>query len=357
MSRLRTLRVLGAALLSSSVAAIVGLPSSAHAETWENPTSIEIDNGTEASYIGVAAPGVVGSVHVVLEDVSHNVPKDMDIALLGPNGQRVVLMSDSCSGVVDMQTLVIADQGESFEPGGDCSSGFYRPTDNEDVVESDQCPGATASTLAEAFAGSDPTGTWRLEVCDDRPGDSTFIAGGWSLGLSVVPPLSLCQGAEVTVDLAKGQTPTEGADVIMGTADRDLIDGLGGDDTICGSGDDDLILGGPGDDRIGGGAGRDTASYAGSANPVTVSLATTGAQATGRGLDTLQSIEDLYGGAGADKLIGKAGPNHLHGGGGADTISGRAGDDHLDGGKGGDVCNGGVGTDTAYVCETKKNIP
>ena len=44
----------------------------------------------------------------------------------------------------------------------------------------------------------------------------------------------------VTVDLDLGQTPSDGADVILGTAQSDKTDGLGGDDIICGGGDADV---------------------------------------------------------------------------------------------------------------------
>lgn len=68
---------------------------------------------------------------------------------------------------------------------------------------------------------------------------------------------SSCNGLPATVDLAKGQQPTEGSDVIVGTAGNDSIRALGGDDVVCGGDGDDKLKGGAGRDQLFGEAGRD----------------------------------------------------------------------------------------------------
>ncbi|MFN3218723.1 MAG: RCC1 domain-containing protein [Acidimicrobiales bacterium] len=67
-----------------------------------------------------------------------------------------------------------------------------------------------------------------------------------------------CRGRAATVDLALGQTPTRGDDVIVGSGGDDVINGLGGDDIICGGGGNDRLIGGPGRDTCRGGPGNDT---------------------------------------------------------------------------------------------------
>lgn len=81
---------------------------------------------------------------------------------------------------------------------------------------------------------------------------SALIAGLASAVIKVK-----CDGVAVTVDLTRGEEPTEGDDVIRGTYGPDVLDGRGGDDLICGMGGDDLIRGGDGDDRLLGGGGDD----------------------------------------------------------------------------------------------------
>ncbi len=111
------------------------------------------------------------------------------------------------------------------------------------------------------------------------------------------PPGVRCGGREVTVDLAKGESPTAGPDVIEGTTGADIINGLGGDDLICSRGGADVVRGGPGNDQLRGGVGDD----------------------------------DLRGGLGDDELRG--GPNT-------------------------DTCKGGPGSeDRSLSCETSVGVP
>ena len=121
------------------------------------------------------------------------------------------------------------------------------------------------------------------------------------------PTTPTCNGKTVTVDLSKGQKPTSGNDVILGTDGNDRIDAGKGNDTVCGLGGRDVIKGGSGRDWIDGGEGRDV----------------------------------LKGGRGKDVLLG---------GSGKDTLKGGAGRDLLDGGDGNDRCLGGPGRDTQRAC-------
>ena len=126
------------------------------------------------------------------------------------------------------------------------------------------------------------------------------------------PPKATCNGLEVTVDLANGDKPTSGDDVILGTNNVDRIKALGGNDTICALGGDDIIKAGRGDDWVDAGAGDD----------------------------------QVIGGGGKDRIRGGDGNDVLKGGQGNDVMKGGSGDDTIAGGKGADTINGGLGTDT-----------
>lgn len=122
-----------------------------------------------------------------------------------------------------------------------------------------------------------------------------------------------CNGLDVTVDLAAGDIPTTGDDVILGTPGDDTINALEGNDTICANDGQDLVIGGPGDDTIFGGPGADTIS----------------------------------GNGGNDQLHGEGGPDSIFGGSGNDTVDGGLGNDQaLGGSSGSDTVLGGTGRDT-----------
>jgi Ca2+-binding RTX toxin-like protein len=145
----------------------------------------------------------------------------------------------------------------------------------------------------------------------------------------------------------------------------DLIMGYGGHDTIFGLGGNDDIEGGQGGDTIDGGDGIDTARYINSAAGVVVSLASgigIGGDAQG---DTLSNIENLFGSAHDDILVGNnaanvivggAGNNTLKGGGGHDELIGNLGNDTLEGGSGGDLLFGGAGIDTAVYAASSAGV-
>lgn len=73
------------------------------------------------------------------------------------------------------------------------------------------------------------------------------------------PPAApaFCSGVPVTVNLALGQSPTAGNDVILGTPGNDAIDALGGNDVACGGLGNDTLKGGPGNDTLLGEGGKD----------------------------------------------------------------------------------------------------
>jgi len=177
-----------------------------------------------------------------------------------------------------------------------------------------QCPLQSSSTrpiMCGTLVGVD-----RTLAQDDINGIQTLYG----------PPAFSCAGRAITVDLAEGQRPTSGADVILGTADDDEIAAGGGADTVCGGGGHDTIDLGAGNDRAAGGAGDDVVY--------------------GR-----SGVDRLEGGAGNDRLLAGDQGDTLHGGSGADNLDGGAGADKLYAGTQSDTCNGRGGQDASTGCE------
>jgi len=146
----------------------------------------------------------------------------------------------------------------------------------------------------------------------------------------------LCLGQIVTVNIAAGQVPTEGADVILGTTGPDTINAKGGNDLVCGRGGTDVILGGNGNDTIVG--PDDTQAAAGALLPgqwqfyggigndtIDGTFSSVGLVASGGDGD-----DTIYGSQFDDQLFGSNGDDGLHGGNGDDIVSGGAGSDWLD---------------------------
>ncbi len=221
----------------------------------------------------------------------------------------------------------------------------------------------------------------------NAPGDA-LDAVVYKAGIGA--PAPTCNGKPATVQLALGQEPSAGDDVIVGTAAGETINGLGGNDTICGLGGNDslfggegndallggdgndflygdagndLINGGAGDDGISGGvgadnvyggAGTDLVSYASATAGVTVKIdnvANDGNATDGKADNIRSDVERINGSSFADTMLGHSGVNQFYGFGGADLLNGYGGNDYLNGGAHADRLYGGAGNDGLYAKE------
>jgi Ca2+-binding RTX toxin-like protein len=173
--------------------------------------------------------------------------------------------------------------------------------------------GGTFTTAFSSHIVNDGTITGLLSLGDGR--DTVENTG------SITGNIAFGTGDDTL--LGVGGTITGGID---GGDGSDALYTGGGGQTLHGGAGDDLLDAGPGDDVFDGGAGSDTASFTG-AIAVSVDLRLAGAQATGRGSDTLLSIENLRGSDLNDTLHGSVGANVLAGGAGDDLLDGDAGTD------------------------------
>ncbi|MBY6243938.1 carbohydrate-binding domain-containing protein [Methylosinus sp. Sm6] len=120
---------------------------------------------------------------------------------------------------------------------------------------------------------------------------------------------------------------------ILASDRGDKLIGDGGANLLKGGAGVDLLRGGGGADTLDGGAGEDTADYSDKAAMVAVTLngaTSASVKIGGVAEDTIRNIENIYGGSGADTLIGDGSSNLLRGGAGADVLDGRAGVDTAD---------------------------
>jgi hypothetical protein len=169
---------------------------------FSNTAAITIPGSGAASPYpsGITVSGLSGAVtdvKVTLHGFEHESSYDVDAMLVGPTGARVVLLSDAGAfGAVSNLNLTFADGASAGLSGGPLTSGTYKPTDldaaTDDAFPAPAPPAAGASpTLAAAFNGTAPNGTWQLFVIDELGSYSGSIAGGWSLDILVSPPPNL----------------------------------------------------------------------------------------------------------------------------------------------------------------------
>jgi uncharacterized repeat protein (TIGR01451 family) len=173
---------------------------------FTNNTAIIIpDHGSASPYpstISVSGlTGLVGKVTVTLKGVTHGFPDDIDMILVNPSGQKVVLMSDTGGGhSITNLNLTFEDGASSGLPdSAQIVSGTYKPTDFEagDNFPPPAPAGAVGASLS-AFNGSNPNGNWSLYVVDDATGDAGLISS-WSIAITTINPVSPAVNLVVTI--------------------------------------------------------------------------------------------------------------------------------------------------------------
>jgi subtilisin-like proprotein convertase family protein len=143
---------------------------------------------------GVA--GTITNVMVTLHGMSHSDPGNLNLLLVSPGGQAVVLMS-AAVGIYPMTDLTFTLSDQAYYPlpvSSPLGDGNFQPTDyapnhtNSLYAFPPPAPAPPFATKLGTFNGLSPDGTWSLYVSDAQAGDSGQIAGGWSLVITTVSP-------------------------------------------------------------------------------------------------------------------------------------------------------------------------
>ena len=135
----------------------------------------------------------ITDVNLVLNQVSHTFPDDVDLLLVGPGGQNAIVMSDAGGGApgISNVNLTLDDQAASALPDATApTSGSYQPANYAGMgTESWPAPAPAPGGLSNlsVFNGTNPNGVWNLYVVDDAPDDAGTIAG-WNLVITTGPP-------------------------------------------------------------------------------------------------------------------------------------------------------------------------
>jgi subtilisin-like proprotein convertase family protein len=160
-------------------------------QTFSNAAPVSIpDSGAASPYpatLNVSnMGGTISKVTVKLKGLSHTYPSDLDVLLVGPNGQQVVLMSDAGSGNnINNVTVTIDDAASQSFSKSTINTGSYRPRNlgsGDDFPA--PAPGGSPATGLSAFNHTTANGVWQLYVVDDQNEDTGTMSGGWEVTIT-----------------------------------------------------------------------------------------------------------------------------------------------------------------------------
>jgi len=174
--------------------------------TFANPAAIIIPaTGTGAttgapsnpypSMINVAGlTDPVTKVTVTLKNMNHTFPDDVDVLLVGPGGQKLLLMSDAggSADIINNNYTFDDAAAATMTDAGPLASGTFKPSN---FATGDAFPAPAPAgpypdpQLLSVFNGVNPNGTWSLYVVDDLGGDIGNINLGWELNITTSLPV------------------------------------------------------------------------------------------------------------------------------------------------------------------------
>ncbi|MEP7213310.1 MAG: Ig-like domain repeat protein [Acidobacteriota bacterium] len=178
------------------------------ATVFSNATAINIPddatNGVTSTITVTGTAGPISSIALTLNNYTTPRPQHVDFLLVGPGGQKFVVMSDAggqnLASATSNVTITFSDAGASqFTQSGPLTTGTFKPVDYDVSVPFPTSPqpyqspaplgSATFGSVFGGLSGASVNGNWVLHVFDSAagPGGTSSVAGGWSLDIVTTP--------------------------------------------------------------------------------------------------------------------------------------------------------------------------
>lgn len=180
----------------------LGAPVGGAPATFSNTAVINLPAGQPTTSVGVGSPypstinvtGLTGNktIKVELTGLTHTYPGDLDFLLVGPGGQKYIMMSDGGgSGDVTNLNLTLTDTAAAQPSTTQLVDGEFKPYNSgandpfaapAPVGPYTNAPPAGTDTFASVFGtnAANFNGAWSLYAVDDASGDFGTLAG-WKL--------------------------------------------------------------------------------------------------------------------------------------------------------------------------------
>jgi subtilisin-like proprotein convertase family protein len=168
-------------------------------------------------------PTSIRRANVRLTNLSHTFPDDIDMLLVGPDGQNAIIMSD-VGATTDLSGLTLTLDDTAADPlpdAGPVVSGTFQPTN---ISGGDAFPAPAPAPLGTSalsvFNGTNPNGAWTLYVVDDLGGDSGTMSR-WDVNFILEP--TLLANISTRLKVETGDNALIGGFIVTGTQPKKVI--------------------------------------------------------------------------------------------------------------------------------------
>lgn len=189
-----------------------------------NPGQIAIPDGNQTFPSQIFIEGFeteVVDVDVTLHNLNHGRVNDLDILLLGPQGQTAVIFSDVGTSASAL-TVTLDDGAPAQVPSsGTLRNGTFQPT-NFSTVDFWRSPlpqNTSSGSRLSVFNSTNPNGIWSLFIVDDDFVTTGTLTGGWSLRIETANGVPNAQPENFTVKA--GKTLDDDTSVLQNDRDPD----------------------------------------------------------------------------------------------------------------------------------------
>ena len=135
--------------------------------------------------------GRIKDVNVRIPAFFHDFPRDVDLLLVGPQGQQAIIFSDvgGNTPTPSQRDVTLDDEATQVLTANDpLVNGTFKPTN---VGGGDEFPppapaiSATIGSALSVFDGTNPNGEWQLFLVDDANNDGgVLLAPGWTITIT-----------------------------------------------------------------------------------------------------------------------------------------------------------------------------
>jgi hypothetical protein len=212
---------------SGSTTLQVNSPTVISGNNYANNGGITIPNASVANpypsrIIVSNLGGTISKITVSLNGLTTPTPDDVDLLLVGPGGQKFLMMGDTGgSNALSNVNLTLDDAAATALPDATLiTSGTYRPASytGSDIFPAPAPAGPYnpaapdgAGTFASVFNGLTPNGTWSLYAVEDAGDAVNTTLSGWSITFTLA-------AASTTTTVTSSANPTGAGQPVTFTA-------------------------------------------------------------------------------------------------------------------------------------------
>jgi subtilisin-like proprotein convertase family protein len=174
-------------IVVGTMVAVALMTKTAHAQTdfFTTPGPLA-DGGNAAFTFDVSGLGAISDVSLTL-NLTHSWTGDLNIYLISPAGKTLMLFKGDGNFGIDFVDTYLNDAGVNLTTGAAPYTGSFLADGSTGTFSDNGIEFTPGISTFSSFIGSDPNGTWTLQVNDTANGDTGDMLATTKLSFLLTP--------------------------------------------------------------------------------------------------------------------------------------------------------------------------